>query len=176
MSLTRLPKINKGEITTYQLLLEIAQGLSTLISDPKALSKAANDAYELDLEAKQKAKEAYADITKANLAKEEAVKQQELAAKIIADANKAKVDANALVESINKERKRLSDRDVEQGALALKLSHQEIDLKDRETKLLAAQNNLQKQLDALAVKQREFNESNAALKEKAEKLRSIVGA
>src|SRR5690348_7890965 len=152
MSLSRLPKSDKGNISTYQLLLDIAQNLSTLIKDPKALSKAAEDAYALDEAYEQKAKDAYADIAKADAAKQEAIKQQEIAANIIAEANKAKADASKLIDSINAERKRLSDRDAEQGAFALKLNNQETDLKDRETKLAFGISDLKKQTDSLAEK------------------------
>lgn len=176
MSLSRLPKNDKGSISTYQLLLDVAIALKTLIENPEALNKAAEDAYKLDALYEQKAKDAYADITKSEEAKQIAIKEQNIAKSMLLDANKAKAEANSLIESINKERNRLSCVATEQGALALRLSNQEADLKDRENKLLAANDDLTKRQTALLAKQKELSDYDASLKEKAAQLRSIVGA
>lgn len=176
MGLSRLPKSDKGDISSYQVILDLLVKVSDLIEDKDALKKAADAAYALDAEAEAKAKSAYADIAKAEADMREALKQQAIAEEEIAKAEKTKLEANILIESINKERKRLQEHDAILGARAIDLDNKERDLADREMKLSDANSDLAKKIDALQKKTAELNQFDADLKGKAEKLRSIVGA
>jgi hypothetical protein len=175
MGLSRVPKSDKGDISSYQIILDLLVKISYLIEDKNALKKAADAAYSLDAEAEAKAKSAYSDIAKADAEKQEALKQQAIAQEEVAKAEKAKTETSALIDSVNKERKRLQDQDSILGARALDLNNKQIDLSDREKKLALQQNELNKKQDMLFVKQNELNEFDAELKDKAEKLRSIMG-
>lgn len=174
MALSRRPKQEAGQLAIYQLLLEIAQSLNSLASDPEALQRSANNAYKLEDEAAQKAKSAYGDIEKANLAKQDAEKKMLVADDMVQKAEKAKLEAAKLLDLATIERKRMSNVDAELGARALKLHDKEVDIKDREAKLIVAQDKLDKQLKSIEAKQAELHDLDISLKIKAEKLRSIV--
>lgn len=175
MSLSKLPKSDRGELSTFQLLLDIAISLQSLVSDPKALEKAATTAFALSEENEKKAQTVYADIDRADMATKEAIKQQSIASELIRESKQAKMDASAHMDMLRKEQNRFATKEAEQGAYALKLSNQEADLKDRESKLTHSWSELNKQLAALADNQRKLNEDKSQLRAKAEKLRSIVG-
>lgn len=53
-----LSRIDEPLVTTYQVIIELARGLKALADDPKALEKAAKDAYALPEEEQRKADEA----------------------------------------------------------------------------------------------------------------------
>jgi len=174
MGLSRRPKQEAGQLAIYQLLLEIAQSLSVLSSDPTALQRTAKDAYELEDEEQKKATEAKEAIVKNEFILSEQKKQKIELDNLILDLNVKKDSIQSSLDSIAKERARLSKVDADYGARALELHNKEVDIKDREAKIIAAQDNLSRQTKALEEKQTELNEFEKSLKDKAEKLRSIV--
>lgn len=174
--LSRLPKSDKGEISSFQLLLTIAQGIDALVSDPKALEKAAKESFALSDAEEAKAIQAKQDIAKNEaLLSEQRKKQNELDASI-ADLEKKKSGIQQTLDDIKKEQARLAKKDSDLGDKALQLSTQEADLKDRENKLVSGNDDLKKRVDAAAYKEKQLNEFEAMLKDKASKLRSIVDA
>lgn len=169
-------EFTKTDISTFQIILTFAQKLEQLISDPKALDKAAKAAFALS-----DAEEAKAATVKKDLADNGKLISELLHLRDERDAEDAALNAKkestqAIFDSIRKEQARLAAVDVAQGKRALELEDIIKDVKLREA---AIENNGKKQdARALSLEKREKDivEGEKALKEKAAKLRGLMDA
>lgn len=161
---------NNAQGQSMLLLMELARGLAALQKDPKALTKAIEEAYDLEETMKAKVKKAQlfleeadkvqADIDKqkAELAgfdasKEAALAEQEKAKKVLADIKRTE-EALAKREAAIKD----SEETLSKSLNAVSA---------REGKLSQDEQAFQKRMEALALQE-------AELKEKADKIKSLV--
>lgn len=166
MAISNTPR---DAISTYQVLLEIAQALKTLTADPDALAKAATDAYTLPEAEKAKAEKAKEVIsTMESLVAEQKRRQQdigdslnELDAKKAENDNKLRMilEGNKKLEALRKE---LDEITIEQNSSAKSLASRERDLLEGIDRLKV--NNAD-----LEARRQMVNDYEAALKDKAAK-------
>jgi chromosome segregation ATPase len=168
--------LNKGDISTFQLLLEIAEGLSVLSSDPKALANAAKEAYALSDAEEAKATAAKSLIAQSDAAVAEAKKQQSIADEMTAEATKAKSSVDSLMDSIRKEQARLATVDAEQGKKFLEISEAKADLERRERELDAGIKKLAAERENLEKRAVQVVADEQALKEKVKQTTGLWNA
>lgn len=167
---------NGSKIATYQVLLDVAVALKSLLDDPKTLQKYAYDAYALSEQEEARAAAAKGILAQIDAASEAAQKEQVILEEKTKEYEKQKAAYEATRDSIKAEQQRLAKVDADYGKRALELDGKEKDLLRRESELAKANVKLKDDNDALNLKRAKIIEDEEAIKAKAEQLRSIVGA
>lgn len=164
----------KENVSTYQLLLEIARDLNTLAKDPKELEKTINESYKLTDAEDAKAQEALKNIEKNQ--------------KLVAQNNAILTDTKDQVESLKRLQKESDETLGEISRIQAELNKRDNALKSErqefsilQSKLEAdraalkeAQDDLDKQRQEFKEQTKEFDAYKASLEAKAEQLRSIT--
>ncbi len=101
------------EIATYQILLELVQLLAALQSDPKALEKAAKNAYGLADAEQAKADEARKDIAKYQDLINQNDRQKQEISNQLADLEKQKTAFQTQVTSLSTQKADLAQKEAD---------------------------------------------------------------
>jgi chromosome segregation ATPase len=168
MGLTAEPK--KVSIETYQVLLEIAAGLSELSSNPKALKNAIEESYALSEEEKARADKAREDIQNNRDILASIKNQNDANVKLLSqlsDKQKELSEQNKLLDAKKVELDRFSReldkrnadcaaredaatrRDADLSAEKTRLANKEAELKDRQSKIEAQEEDIKNRLNKL---------------------------
>ena len=165
---------NGSDLTSLQVALDLANSLRILMSDPKALEKAATDAYAITEREQKKAEEALASI-----GKNEALlaNQRELQKKIDADtaANDAKAkEISDAWAKFSKEASELKkwEADVKKQAEEVRVAKAAV--AEREHALEVGNSKLVTDTSALEKKKKDFSEYEASMRTKIEQLQKIT--
>lgn len=164
----------KSEIGAFQVMLEMATLLEKLQKDPKALEKAAKEAYALSDAEQEKAAAAKALIAQSEAAATEAKKQQIILDAKLAEYTSLQQSTDGLLESIRKEQARIAKVDAELGRQAIDLEAQRADLIRRESALERGNSKLLLDSANLDKRAQRVIEDETALKAKADKLRGLM--
>ena len=161
-------------VTTNQVLLTIAQGLKSLMDDPKALEKAAKEAYALPEAEEKKAAQAKEIIAKMEgLIAEQKRRQDDL------DAQESELDdrerkLKETVDSINGREIALEKRSRELDGIAEGQKQAANDIATGRQDLDAAIVDHERNVGALDKREREVNDYEASLKETAAKMQGLT--
>lgn len=166
----KIMRHNTLQVQTLQLLLELAKGLSELQKDPKALQKAIDESYGYDAEMQKKANDAKIMIDNAAIIQAEINKQKES----IQDITVLIAKSEALEAKIKNDKAELKK---EESAL----SKRESALKQAEDEILKSQNaitareaKIAQKESSLIVREENIAAQEKELKEKADKIKSLV--
>lgn len=170
-----LSKTDQPDITTYQLLIEIAQGLATLQSDPKALEDAAKRAYALPDAEQAKALKAREDIARYESFINQNERQKQEIVQGLADISKQKANLEAQERKIASSKIALNNdvsafEQTKKDTLALA-----DDIKAREKSYDDRMAALARKEDQLGARQANLETQEADMASRLEQMRLLAG-
>lgn len=165
---------NKGDISVFQLLLELAQGIQKLTSDPKALEKAAKDAYALSDNEEKKAIEARSLISEYVLLLEKNAEQKEELDAQLKQIKQETIKQEQIRQLCQKEALDLEAKKSVDAERELIIKRREESVKQLENNIALEKQELIHEWEKLNNYKKQVDDYEASLKEKANKLKGLI--
>lgn len=173
MALYDLPP--KQRIETYQVLLDIAEGLKNLNDDPEVLSKTIKEAYALTDQEQRKLDLARNEISKYEVLVKE---QKQNLADLLSEANKLdvkKAELDDITSKIDALRDSLSQKERAINSAQLQLTADQKSLAGDRDRFESEKQKLAQDTLLLNQREKDISEFETSLKNKAEQLKALAG-